>query len=465
MTVEQRRPLEEVTSPEPEFLEDRLEFLGKTYPAIDKLFFTKDYWTPDPNNSGARLIPRKNLEWLLVPRSSMKSIVKKWKKLHPQEEFGRNVKGWGRHAMLTEKEAVTLLWFIHKNANTPQSRIRVQITTADSYNGPVYTQSSPSKRRGAKALFINETVESLIKDDDLLGLILKDLVETALLTAKEEVELFKRIEKGRRAEKMLKGKTNLSPDLHEKYVQSVEDGKTAREHMIKANFRLVISIAKRYRGKGLLFEDLIQEGNLGLMKSVEKFDYKQGYKFATYATWWIRQFITRAIVDQGRTIRIASHMHEAIQAMLKTINQFKQERGRRPSLEEITELTGHKLPKVKLMLRAAPFTISIETPVGDDGESELGDIIEDKDAVDPLENVNKSMLRDRVEEILLTLSPREARILRLRFGFYGSLPLTLEEVGAKFGLTRERIRQIEGKILRRLRLSHRFHELRDYYEL
>jgi RNA polymerase primary sigma factor len=242
----------------------------------------------------------------------------------------------------------------------------------------------------------------------------------------------------------------------------VRDGEQAWEHLIKANTRLVVSVAKKYMGRGVPFLDLIQEGNLGLMKAVEKFDYTRGFRFSTYATWWIRQSITRSIADQGRTIRIPVHMIDQIRELYKVSHALEQELGRKPFAREIAEEMDINVRKIQWMMRISWLPLSLETPVGDEEDSELGMFLEDEETPTPMEVTYKSMLHDKIDEVLNTLSPREARILRLRFGLDTDRAYTLEEVGDKFGLTRERIRQIEGKALRQLRHPHKARQLKDY---
>jgi len=302
-----------------------------------------------------------------------------------------------------------------------------------------------------------------ISSDDTVGLYLKEMAQVPLLTTEEEVELARRLEEGyRAAEKLEKANGNLSPEQREQLRLIVSDGLAAREHLIKANTRLVVSIAKKYIGRGVPFLDLIQEGNLGLMKAVEKFDFRRGFRFSTYATWWIRQTITRAIADQGRTIRVPVHMSDRIRRLYKAARQLEQTNGRKPTPEEIADVLDLEPRKVQWMLRVSWQPLSLEHPVGEEEDSELGSFIEDDTTPTPTESVQDHLLREKVEELLSTLTPREARILRLRFGLQNGRSYTLEEVGQKFGLTRERIRQIEGKALRRLRHPRRSRQLRDY---
>lgn len=302
-----------------------------------------------------------------------------------------------------------------------------------------------------------------ISSDDTVGLYLKEMARVPLLTLAEEVALAKRIELGKEAESKLSrsnGRKNSKKWVE--FQEHIEDAVLAREHLIKANTRLVVSIAKKYMGRGVPFLDLIQEGNLGLMKAVEKFDYHRGYRFSTYATWWIRQTITRAIADQGRTIRVPVHMSDRIRRLYKVSHQLEQNMGRKATPEEIADVMEIDSRKVQWMMRVSWRPLSLETPVGEDEDSELGSFVEDEHTPTPTQSAYQHLLRDKIEDVLSTLSPREARILRLRFGLHNGRSYTLEEVGQKFGLTRERIRQIEGKALRRLRHPRRARQLRDY---
>jgi len=303
----------------------------------------------------------------------------------------------------------------------------------------------------------------LIGSDDTVGLYLKEMAHIPLLTQNEEIDLAKRIELAGEARKLL-AQQDRSINRYERreLENQVRDGYLAREHLIKANTRLVVSIAKKYLGNGVPFLDLIQEGNLGLMRAVEKFEYRRGFRFSTYATWWIRQTITRAIADQGRTIRVPVYMTDRIRKMYRTIYKLEQELGYPPSEEQLADEMDLDPKKIKWMLRVSWTPVSLESPIGDDEDSEFGMFVEDKGSPSPAQAVYQEMLRERINEVLSSLSPREARIIRLRFGLDCDKPYTLEEVGQKFGLTRERIRQIEGKALRRLRNPRQARLLREY---
>ncbi len=295
---------------------------------------------------------------------------------------------------------------------------------------------------------------------DTVGLYLKEMARVPLLSTEEEVDLAMRLEAGEICATKLRRDPG-SPHAAD-WKRQIEDGMAAREHLIKANTRLVVSIAKKYMCRGVPFLDLIQEGNLGLMKAVEKFDYRRGYRFSTYATWWIRQTITRAIADQGRTIRVPVHMSDRIRRLYRVARQLEQEHGRKPTPEEIALEMDIEPRKVQWMLRVSWQPLSLEHPIGDDEDSELGNFIENDAAPTPAQHAHDNLLREKIEQVLSTLTPREARILRMRFGLQNGRCYTLEEVGQKFGLTRERIRQIEGRALRRLRHPRRSRHLRDY---
>ncbi len=296
--------------------------------------------------------------------------------------------------------------------------------------------------------------------NDTVGMYLKEMARVPLLSTEEEIDLAMRLEAGRDAQKKLRNNPHHKR-AHELDVL-VQDGICARDHLIKANTRLVVSIAKKYMARGVPFLDLIQEGNLGLMKAVEKFDYRRGFRFSTYATWWIRQTITRAIADQGRTIRVPVHMSDRIRRLYRVARTLEQDYGRKPTAEEIACEMNIDPRKVRWMLRVSWQPLSLERPVGEDDDSEFGNFIENESVPSPAQSTYDKMLHEKIDYLLDTLTPREARILRLRFGLLNGRSHTLEEVGQKFGLTRERIRQIEGRALRRLRHPRRSRHLRDY---
>ena len=303
-----------------------------------------------------------------------------------------------------------------------------------------------------------------VPSDDTISLYLREMSKVPLLNMEEEVSLAKRYEAGKAARDQLIKQGNTCLFEERLQLEDVEeDGLLAREHLIKANTRLVVSVAKRYTSRGVPFLDLIQEGNLGLMKAVEKYDYRRGFRFSTYATWWIRQTITRSIADQGRTIRVPVHMVDRIRVMYKSIHFLEQKLGREPTIDELAELMETPKQKVEWMIRVSWLPLSLETPINEDeDESELGDFVEDKDTPTPSQSVYTKLLSEKINEILESLPFREARILRLRFGLENGRFYTLEEVGRKFGLTRERIRQIETKALRRLRHPRRSGHLKEY---
>jgi RNA polymerase primary sigma factor len=294
---------------------------------------------------------------------------------------------------------------------------------------------------------------------------LKQIGKVRLLTAGQEVELAKRIEAGLFAEqKLAEGSAVLRADQSIDLKEVAEDGRRAKDHLVEANLRLVVSLARRYTGRGMLFLDLIQEGNLGLIRGVEKFDYTRGYKFSTYATWWIRQAITRAMADQSRTIRIPVHMVEAISRMAQVRRQMLQDLGREPTSDELAaglDMTPEKVIEVQKYGREP---ISLHTPLGEDGDSEFGDLIEDSEALEPGEAVSFTLLREQLHSVLGTLSEREAGVVSMRFGLTDGQPKTLDEIGKVYGVTRERIRQIESKTMFKLRHPSRSGLLRDYLD-
>lgn len=298
-------------------------------------------------------------------------------------------------------------------------------------------ESPALEENPAEEVEVDLSIPEGISIDDPVRMYLKEIGRVPLLTPEEEIELAKRIEQG---------------------------DEEAKRRLAEANLRLVVSIAKRYVGRGMLFLDLIQEGNLGLIKAVEKFDYRKGYKFSTYATWWIRQAITRAIADQARTIRIPVHMVETINKLIRVSRQLLQELGREPTPEEIAKEMNISEEKVRDILKIAQEPVSLETPIGEEEDSHLGDFIEDQEARAPAEEASFTMLREQLDEVLTTLSDREQKVLRLRFGLDDGRARTLEEVGQRFGVTRERIRQIEAKTLRKLRHPSRSKKLKDYLD-
>ena len=298
---------------------------------------------------------------------------------------------------------------------------------------------------------------------DLVRIYLREIGRVPLLTAEDEVELAKAIEAGLFAEEKLGGGFPMLGAIHGDLELLVGEGEKAKQRLIEANLRLVVSIAKRYIGRGLVFLDLIQEGNLGLIRAVEKFDYTRGYKFSTYATWWIRQAITRAIADQARTIRVPVHMVETINKLARVQRQLHQELGREATSAEIAAEMGLETERVAEIQRIAQEPVSLQSPIGEE-ESDLGDFIEDADAVVPIEAAAFIMLQDQLERVLDQLAEREQRIIQLRFGLTDGHPRTLEEVGREFGVTRERIRQIESKTLAKLRHPSRAQMLREYLD-
>ena len=294
---------------------------------------------------------------------------------------------------------------------------------------------------------------------------LKQIGKVPLLNAEQEVELAKRIEAGLFAEEKLAGAARTCPRTRgSTWSGSPRTGDAAKDHLLEANLRLVVSLAKRYTGRGMLFLDLIQEGNLGLIRAVEKFDYTKGYKFSTYATWWIRQAITRAMADQARTIRIPVHMVEVINKLARVQRQMLQDLGREPTPDELAvelDMTPEKVIEVQKYGREP---ISLHTPLGEDGDSEFGDLIEDSEAIQPGEAVSFTLLQEQLHSVLGTLSEREAGVVSMRFGLADGQPMTLDEIGKVYGVTRERIRQIESKTMSKLRHTSRSDVLRDYLD-
>jgi RNA polymerase primary sigma factor len=310
-------------------------------------------------------------------------------------------------------------------------------------------EKSESEREGEA----EETIADGLSLDDPVRMYLKEIGRVPLLSMEQEKSLAMRIEAGE-----LEGRRDGSADQ-----RVVDSGEEAKRQLTEANLRLVVSIAKKYVGRGMLFLDLIQEGNLGLIRAVEKFDYRKGYKFSTYATWWIRQAITRALADQARTIRIPVHMVETINRLIKVSRQLLQELGREPTVEEIADSMGLTPEKVREVMKISQEPISLETPIGEEEDSHLGDFIEDQEAVAPAEAASVMLLKEKMQDVLQNLTERERKVLVLRFGLEDGHQRTLEEVGQEFGVTRERIRQIEAKALRKLRHPSRGKALKDYW--
>jgi RNA polymerase primary sigma factor len=440
----------------------------------------KDFWGGNPDTDEL-CIPFEYIEALLEPvdidggqprnegfiEESLDKIVRRWEEEN-NRELGYPIEGWGEQLFIEQGDAIRFILYLDRETTVPDSKYGVRITDAESYEGPEIEEimSLRTVEIGEDITLQDEheqAIEGLSQEadtNDVIGMYLKEIGRVGLLSAGEEVELAKRIERGEEALiKLLQGERKA--DKGELQSQ-IEDAERARKHLIKANTRLVISIAKSYRGRGVPFLDVIQEGNLGLMKAVEKFDYLRGYRFSTYATWWVRQAITRAIADQGRTIRIPVHMHDRISKLYKVSRQLQQDFGRTPTPDEIGQVMKIKPRKVRWMMRVSWHPFSLEMPVGEEKDSELGQYIEDEHATTPPESVDISLLLEKLGEVLSSLTPREDRILRLRFGLHDGRRYTLEEVGQKFGLTRERIRQIEVKALRRLRHPRRARQLRDF---
>ncbi len=314
---------------------------------------------------------------------------------------------------------------------------------------------------GEEDKFVSMDDLANIDTDDTIGLYLKEVSRVPLLNAVEEVDLAKRIERGRKAREEL-AKGSISQTKRKEIKKDIEDGWAAREHLITANSRLVISVAKKYMGRGVPFLDLIQEGNIGLIRATKKFEYQRGHKFSTYATWWIRQAVTRAIADQGRTIRVPVHMGDQINKLLRVQHQLTQKLGRDPSVEELAEHLEVTPKKVENMIQVARRPLSLETPTDDEEDSVLGDFIEDDEAPPPDDTATYNLLQEHLDDVLESLPPREVRILQLRYGLLDGQAYTLEEVGRKMGVTRERVRQIEAQALTRLRHPSVKRKLKDY---
>ena len=310
-------------------------------------------------------------------------------------------------------------------------------------------------------IIASENFLANIDTRDTIGLYLKEVGRVPLLTAEEEVDLAQRIERGRLSREEL-ARGNVTPRRRYELQQLIHDGWAAREHLITANSRLVISVAKKYMGRGVPFLDLIQEGNIGLIRAAKKFDYHRGHKFSTYATWWIRQAVTRAIADQGRTIRVPVHMGDQINKLLRVQHQLTQRLGRTPVVDELARELEVTVQKVEYMIRVARRPLSLETPTDDEEDSVLGDFIPDEDMLAPDDSATNNLLKEQIYSVLDGLPPREVRILQLRYGLVDGQSYTLEEVGRKMGVTRERVRQIEAQALSRLRHPTVQRKLREY---
>ncbi len=322
-------------------------------------------------------------------------------------------------------------------------------------------EEEETEEDGRREITIEENYLANIDTDDSIGLYLKEVGRVPLLTAEQEVDLAQRIERGRLGREDL-AKGNVRPRRRQELQLFIEDGWAAREHLITANSRLVISVAKKYMGRGVPFLDLIQEGNIGLIRAAKKFDYRRGHKFSTYATWWIRQAVTRAIADQGRTIRVPVHMGDQINKLLRIQHQLTQRLGRDPTVEELADALEIHPQKIENMIQVARRPLSLELPTDDEEDSVLGDFIKDEEVSAPDDSATYNLLREHLDLVLEGLPPREVRILQLRYGLTDGQAYTLEEVGRKMGVTRERVRQIEAQALSRLRHPSIRRKLREY---
>ncbi len=322
-------------------------------------------------------------------------------------------------------------------------------------------EEEETEEDGRREIALEDNYLANIDTDDSIGLYLKEVGRVPLLTAEQEVELAQRIERGRLGREEL-AKGNVRPRRRQELQLFIEDGWAAREHLITANSRLVISVAKKYMGRGVPFLDLIQEGNIGLIRAAKKFDYHRGHKFSTYATWWIRQAVTRAIADQGRTIRVPVHMGDQINKLLRIQHQLTQRLGRDPTVEELADALEINPQKIENMIQVARRPLSLELPTDDEEDSVLGDFIKDEEVSAPDDSATYNLLREHLDIVLDGLPPREVRILQLRYGLTDGQAYTLEEVGRKMGVTRERVRQIEAQALSRLRHPSIRRKLREY---
>jgi RNA polymerase primary sigma factor len=344
-----------------------------------------------------------------------------------------------------------------EEAEAPAAAAAKPAEEGDESRGFVYSDADDDDAPAQQVVTAGATADP-VKD------YLKQIGKVALLNAEQEVELAKRIEAGLFAEERLSSGDTFEPKLRRELEWIASDGRRAKNHLLEANLRLVVSLAKRYTGRGMLFLDLIQEGNLGLIRAVEKFDYTKGYKFSTYATWWIRQAITRAMADQARTIRIPVHMVEVINKLARVQRQMLQDLGREPTPEELAKELDMTPEKVVEVQKYGREPISLHTPLGEDGDSEFGDLIEDSEAVVPADAVSFTLLQEQLHQVLDTLSEREAGVVSMRFGLSDGQPKTLDEIGKVYGVTRERIRQIESKTMSKLRHPSRSQVLRDYLD-
>jgi RNA polymerase primary sigma factor len=395
-------------------------------------------------------------------------MAEEWKDLDIEEV--RELAAWGKErGFLTTDEIVERLKSVELNPDQVDSvfvlltEAGIEITdeAVDEIKEEIEEKSGKTGGKGKEG-DLDLSVQPATNDP--VRMYLKEIGKVSLLTAEQEVSLAKRIEAGEAASARLNSNEKLSKDMLARLHATEEDGLEAKKKLVEANLRLVVSIAKRYVGRGMLFLDLIQEGNLGLIRAVEKFDHGKGYKFSTYATWWIRQAITRAIADQARTIRIPVHMVETINKLVRVQRQLLQDLGREPLPEEIADEMELTPEKVREILKVSQEPVSLETPIGEEEDSHLGDFIEDSGAVVPVDAAAFKLLQEQLEEVLDDLNTREKRVIQLRFGLLDGQPRTLEEVGRVFGVTRERIRQIESKTLSKLRHPSRSGRLRDYIE-
>jgi RNA polymerase primary sigma factor len=445
---------------------------------VDQLFndLTEDCWLADDFSYEGLYIPIECFQSILVLTDGheeisdsgiieehFRNLAKLWEG-GQKAKLGRSLKKNGQ-VFISEEDAKDFLLFIKRMSN---DHLGLRISKKSSYTGPTidrlllkeeFIEEEPLLSEPE----IEEALIEILREQDTVGLSLRSITRTLLLTAEEEVEIAKKIRKGREAEEVIASGRELDEETKQAKEAVIQEALEARNWLIEANTRLVISIAKRYMGRGLDFLDLIQEGILGTIKAAEKYDETRGYKFSTYATWWIRQRITRAIADQGRIIRLPVYMNDKIRKLFGVREQLIQELGRVPTVEELAEKLELDPKKVTWLMRIGWRPLSLQLPVGDDDDGELGDFIENEDAPSPFDLASENELQNKMAELLKTLDPREAKIIRLHFGFEGK-QYTLEEVGKEMGLTRERIRQIEAKALRRLRHPHRSRHLRTYLD-